>query len=484
MRLPWRRGGTDVARRLRSVDAATRRSFVAALWAARGWETRVEGQRVVARDHPEWADSTLLVPDDGRVPESVPTGVDVVVTTRTDAPAVAARIVAPADLHRLAMYAVDRDVGERLVRSHLDVRLAADDSTPTVARRLDAAVLGVVVVLVLAAVMGAAGSSTGSEKRAGSATPTASPALESTRSPQGERSEDDSRVAVGNLLAPGLSNEGVVDARALADAHADAVDDRSYVWLIAYIEYRNRSRAAWPATRTESVVVRNDTRYLSQSGGWGALEGTPYVVSDVDAYGDGSYRYSRKRVDGETRYERIPMFGRTLSGGERGTARIYAARAGRYVRWYASANETRVHDVVTLGNRSYYRVTLLGNDYPGTRNFSAVALVAPNGFVREIRASYDLPDSNRVAEVQLSYRRFTGPVERPDWYDDARNATRPVLGGAGAAGSGTNVTTTRYSHDHQPPRPPRRNVTDETRSAWAVPADYRLLRAHAHPDDQ
>ena len=470
MRLPWRRG-RDAERRLASVDAGTRRAFVAALWAARGWVTEIEGQRVRATNHPEWADETLLVPNDGDVPKTPPSDVDAVVA---DAAAGPVRVVTSSDLHRLAMYAVDRSVGERLARTHLDAPLVAEERPSRSPVRADAVLLGVVAVVVMAAVVAAAGTSGGPVSDsppdpATSQTPQSTPVSPST----------DARVAVGNLLAPGLSNEGIVDAGTLSAAHSRAVADSSYVWFVSYREYRNSSRSVWPATRTERVVVENATHYRSDSGGWGALDGTPYVVSGVDAYADGTHRYVRDRVNGTARYERVPIYGRTLSGGERGTDLVYAERAGQYVRWYLTAETTRVHNIVTIDDRTYYRVTAIGSDYPGTENFSAVALIAPNGFVAEIRASYSLPDSDRVAEVHISYHDGNASVERPDWYDDARNATRPVLGGAGAAGSDSNAVTPvgRYSHDHQPPRPPHPNATDdESWSDWAVPADYRLLR--------
>jgi hypothetical protein len=470
MRLPWRRQ-RDAESRLASVDAGARRSFVAALWAARGWETRVEGERVVATNHPQWADTTLLVPADGAVPADLD-GVDAVVTTRPDDAPV--RVLTPPDVVRSAKYGTDRAVAERLARRHLDAPLVAETPSRSRVIRPDAALVALVAVVVLSAVVGAAGAPGSSP-----ASPTEA-ADQSTTTPgqSPARPSEDDRIAVGNLLAPGLSNEGVVDAETLAAAHTRAVTDRSYVWFVSYREYRNSSRSLWPATRTERVVVENATSYRSEAGGWGSLAGTPYVVADVDAYADGQYRYVRDTRNETTTYERIPVYGRTLSGGERGTALAYAERAGRYVRWFLSAEATRVHDVVTIDNRTYYRVTAFGSDYPEAENFSAVALVAPNGFVTEMRITYDVVDSNRVAEIQLSYWDRNESVERPRWYDDARNATRPVLGGAGEAGRASeSVTPPMRYRDSQPPRPPHGNTTpDEPRAASAVSVDDRLRR--------
>ena len=139
--LPALRGRMSVpseaafARRYRSLSAAERREFVAALWAARGWETTREA-----------GDPNLVVArHDGRVRRvavgtPVPDDADVVVgegtrrlrsaSPRRRAEAVGATYVSPADLRDRLCYGVDRDVADRLFRRHFGVDLASAADVP------------------------------------------------------------------------------------------------------------------------------------------------------------------------------------------------------------------------------------------------------------------------------------------------------------------------------------------------------------------
>ena len=118
------------ARRFRELSPPARRDFVAALWAARGWDTTVEPagrNMIVARR-------------DGRtqriaVGTPVPDDADAVVgdgsrrvlsaSPRQRAEAVGATYVSPADLRERLLYGTERDAADRLFRRHFGVDLAA-----------------------------------------------------------------------------------------------------------------------------------------------------------------------------------------------------------------------------------------------------------------------------------------------------------------------------------------------------------------------
>jgi hypothetical protein len=126
-----------VRRAWRRLDDETRLSFLAALWAARGFETRV-------------ADGRVSADRDGQVDRVVPSAAigrgtttpgDVLVTVRRggDAarpddgrgadPTGEVRHLTARDLRRVLLYAVDRPDGERLAREYLAVPLTVPDGT-------------------------------------------------------------------------------------------------------------------------------------------------------------------------------------------------------------------------------------------------------------------------------------------------------------------------------------------------------------------
>lgn len=148
-------------RRVRSLDPDARADFVAALWEARGRETRREG-RVVVATRGEF-EERILVGDD---PDD---GVDVVVDVSHDAGAGAppgVRVVDASDLYDVSLYAVDRDDAERVFDAHLDLPVtveAADEDDadgvdwPSLPAPGTRTALVAVVVLVVAASLLAGG---------------------------------------------------------------------------------------------------------------------------------------------------------------------------------------------------------------------------------------------------------------------------------------------------------------------------------------
>lgn len=387
--------------RLRRLSRAERAALVADLWEARGWETRVEGTRVVATDHPDRGDRVLAV---GRA------GPD---ADRVD----------PDAVYDALLYAVDREAAERLCRRHLDrpLRGVAGDDRSRRTRRL-AAVGTVALVLVTAAVLASAGGPRPSE--AGTATATVAPSTDdapvATDVPRGERSAGD--------VAPGVTTAGLTSTEELGRAHARLVSGRSYRWRLVVRTYPgNATRGEPTANLTERVWVASPTRYRSDVTARGEMPVPATVIAAHETYADGERRYIRARAPGAT-VASLPI--------EVAPDDPFADRARRVIDRLLTAERTSVVDVVTRDGVSFYRVTAIGRQGDRVTDYSSVALVTTEGFVGQIRTAYRVPDANVTVVVRVTYRGLGDPVDPspPPWVREYRTATdaaaavvRPVL---------------------------------------------------------
>jgi hypothetical protein len=402
MRLPWPPAAT-VGARFRAAEPPVRRSFVAALWAARGWETRVEGERVVATNHPQWADATLLVPDRGRVPQNPPSDVDAVVTTAPSSRPRAVRVLPPADLRRIALYAGGREAAADACRRHLGVELRAspdDDAGPSGIPLAEVGLVAVVAIVVLAAVFGVVGED-------GSNPPTATQSVTqtSTEPPQ--------------PLAPGVTRDGLVGAGALASAHARAVDrNRPYEWRLTYEEYNASKQAPPTLSHNETVWVVDDHRYRVDKdilyGGRVPKVG-PLVVSNR-AYADGSHRYIRYRLGGHAEFERFPV------GTDRIGAERYSTRSGEILSVLLDTNESWVRTAEINGD-AYTQLYGSGTTRFNAERYRVVAFLTDEGFVRELSVTFRDPKTNTAVIFTYEYTDFSGTLTPPSWAGTAENVT-------------------------------------------------------------
>jgi hypothetical protein len=412
MRAPWRSAAT-VPARFRAVDPSVRRSFVAALWAARGWETRVEGQRVVAENHPQWADATLFVPNRSS-PRAAPMGVDAVVTTGSSAVA-STRTITPADLQRMALYAGDRTAAEAACRRHLGVELRPDPDPSPGAPLAEAALVAVAAVVVLAAVFGVVGSVPDETAPAGTATP-----------PDGADRE---------TLVPGVTEDSLVDRTALASAHARAVDrNRPYVWHLAYEEYNGSAMMTPTLTHNETVWVVDRHRYRVDKdilyGGRVPTVG-PLVVSNR-AYADGSYRYVRYRLGGHAEFERFPV-----AVDDVGAAR-FSTRSAELLTVLLDTNDSWVRPV-EINGEPYYQLYGSGTPRFNAERYRVVAFFTDEGFVRELSVTFYLPKTDTAVVFTYEYRPFSGTLTPPPWAGGADTIT---AGGDGTVTDGPASTPT------------------------------------------
>lgn len=129
------------ARRLAALPPRALRDLAADVWAARGFDTRIEGDIVVAE---RGGDRVVLFPSAkrrlrGPARPSTDAGVDVVVDGSGEAESLAADLgagrVAPDELYNVLLYGIDRDRAVELLGAHLDAPIRVDAETAAAAER-------------------------------------------------------------------------------------------------------------------------------------------------------------------------------------------------------------------------------------------------------------------------------------------------------------------------------------------------------------
>ena len=445
---------------LRDRSRADVAAFVAALYAARGAETRVDGPVAIV-DGERFdvaatgirsrlsAGGTLSGADGARGDR-----VDAVVAVDPDrADEVADRyhvpVLTPRDLDRLARYGLDRTAADAVFRDALGVDLggvappprsrhdgeasgsapprpSTDDDEPGDAggsRRPVAVVAVVVVVVVLAAValvttgplVDGLGIADGASDDPNAAAGTPDPDTPATDTGGSTRTESGANEASNGtdtlVIAPGLTADGISDVDALAYAHATALANRSYTWELAYVEWDapnpRDSRKA-----TETVRVGSSAVYVSNV----SHDGLPVTRGPIPG--------QPSSAAGERRYRltSIGIVNRTIERNE-GIGR-QEFRAQRYLSVLLRGEETAVVRTV-LGGPRLYVVDIRGAEAPSVRNYTATAHVTPDGVVQYYSGSYCLvPRSgSSTSEICVSLSmRYTDVddtvVRPPSWYTE------------------------------------------------------------------
>jgi hypothetical protein len=233
-------------------------------------------------------------------------------------------------------------------------------------------------------------------------------------------------------LAPGLGDEGVTAPRALADAHAAALADRSYTLRA------NRTIRYPNGTVRERLTVHlrlgERRAYLVETATAGpeapVFLGRP--PANATFYSDGTIYLRRLSRDGETTYNAFEPVGgagtwqywaRTVPfGGEGANPRSFVLRTFRAVPTTLAATET-------IDGERHYR--LEGNrttapfeiEIDAPRAVTLRATVTAAGLVRELSLSYEgVVDGERVLVTRRVAYKGVGStsVERPEWADRAR----------------------------------------------------------------
>lgn len=432
------------ARQLRSLDDAELASFVADLWAARGFETTIDTPVVVA-ERPSGASPERI--QCGRQSIGQPDEVDSVIDLSSADPAGrgSVRTLGPADLRAMLLYAIDRETADQLFLEHFgrpmasraaDVPIHHRIPNPSVRTLLTA---GVVVVLAVGFALGASGGTLPFDGLERAATPTPVP-------PDPSPDSDGDRPSGGGDLfryPPGVGSSGVTDAGALAAAHRSALADSTWELRLTHDGSFDLVHPYRGWTSSEQHVVRADpTRYVYQvTGREPAANGTLIPETYAD-YGNGQANYRRLIGLHDHTFVRTRLPTEEPPG-------VFAMVSAAYVERYLTTTETEVEPVDTASSQNR-RVIATGTPTGMARtvaNYTAIAVVDRNGVVHRLTVEYTLlervpePTPNGIAtpyespqdvptepvaivrfEMELSGFGTTNLTE-PGWSDTAVNAT-------------------------------------------------------------
>jgi hypothetical protein len=444
----------------RSLASPARTAFIARLWAARGWQTTVDGADVVAtRDD---ATRRIRVVDPGRFGTPSLDDVDVLVTARDRnavRDAAAAGNVAylpPETVRAQLLYGVDRETAATLFAETFEAPLAAaTGTTPPLSRRVQGvgtATLGavrervggsrqlslllVIALLVGVAVAGPALSPTGESDvtvpqatytagEAGALGESTTTATSSTATAAATAVDDDSRL-------DGLGERRITDRKDLLDGHVDAVLRTPRTLTVRASGPPNATlmngRKTWRYTsRIESPrQYLFDGRFVFPPSRFPPTNETTVDIVDVSIYADGSSKY-RKQVDPtETSYREYAI-------DTTGDASGFAREVRSYFETFLKGNRSIVDCAGTLesGECVAYRIVITGapQTFPDADSYRAVAVVQDDGLISSLEVSYTLPDRDgdghrEPVYVSVEYEALgETSVSTPDWVSAAKNET-------------------------------------------------------------
>lgn len=214
-------------------------------------------------------------------------------------------------------------------------------------------------------------------------------------------------------LPPGVTGNGVENAGALVAAHRAALGNQSHTWRDRYVRNGSNPDGGDDLDVYHRLRVENGTTYRYATNHrtiW--RDGRQRHLGNYTEYADPSGEYLRyERLDSETQFRRS----RPTTNGSADKGRA-ASAIGRFLDVQSgSVAVTRVD-----GER-YYRVRGETPTFVVAQpihNYTATALIRPDGFVRSLAVSYQL---GRPGQLQSIRYRFeydgvgTTTVDRPSW---------------------------------------------------------------------
>lgn len=259
---------------------------------------------------------------------------------------------------------------------------------------------------------------------------TESPTVTPVDVPSGGTPVGDAATATatpGNRLAPGLTEDGVTDPFALADAHRASVENRSFT-----AEHHRSIRAGNGTLRSVDRRVRvapgGAPYYLVRSSQSHPDYPVESVARHVELWFDGTESLFRVGVEN-------PTFERGVADRPTGPVDDVTYHDRLVVLYSRLDWRVAAKDVDSVGT-AYYDLRADGPSDPqalavpalvsAPENVSARVVVTGDGRVHRLRVSYDARIDGRRVRVDRALRfdlvgRTT--VERPGWYDAAVNAT-------------------------------------------------------------
>lgn len=421
----------EFRRLLRAQDAESLLDLVCALRRARGDDCTLR-EGVVEATNPRTGESERIAVGVRRLfrPSISADRADVVVATwdtddmRRAARERSAEFVGPDCLREQLLYGVDLDTRRELFRTYFDWEptVEANDDNRSTAVRVEPLVTAVAVVaLVALAALG--GSTLFGVDHAPAAVETP------TRDASTGTQTDTAGRKTASSLPPGVNESGVADVTTLAVAHGRSIRDASYrLTLSRRITTADNQTGSRVQAGFRRIAVNDTMRFRTQSGGNISITEGGFGSLSVGVYADGQEVYRRvPRGNGS-----VFLTGPAMRSGR------FSNQVQRNVIVYLGTNQTNVSvrtnqtsetDSATRTEVTEYVVTATGSPNVTSepiRNYTAVAVVRSDGFVRSLNVSYNRMQNGRVEHVTfgLVYTQVGGvEIRTPEWYDRARNAT-------------------------------------------------------------
>jgi hypothetical protein len=295
----------------------------------------------------------------------------------------------------------DRSAPARLLRAR--PRLVAALAATTVAGLLVTALLGGPITL------------DGSGGGADTPTPTITPV-----------DVPDRTVAPATGLPPGVTDDGLASVDALTRAHVVAIRARPGMAMDAtfagprFLTGFDTFRSGFDANDEVRIRIRveSDSRYRiyrrTRFPGGGLTEGTD---ATLERFADGTADYRAIGTADDRRYAR-----RSLSAVRDGSAELVGWTRAVFPQYLNTTEST----VERLADPERYRVVATGRPRGlnhDTRDYRAVAVVRPDGFVDSLAVRYDHPRTGTTVRVTVQYERSVTRVAPPAWYETARERT-------------------------------------------------------------
>ncbi|MGZ0746043.1 hypothetical protein [Haloparvum sp. AD34] len=404
------------ARTFRWQWPATQRALLADLWAARGFETRLDDDGLVVAERDG---ETVTIGVVGPLALSPPDA-DVLIATGplsgragSATSATDAELLTPADVHELLLYGVDREDGNRIAHAHLDTDLTVPPSEPDSGPDYSRAVVLVTVVVAIGAVVAISGVGGPLAEERAEQFPTPEPA-DQAPTEDGSSSVSTATDDSADAYPDGLTGSGVRNASELAAAHRKAVENRER-------RVETRYRGPGNTTTLPGIVEHEVTSYFHSSGRFNTtfqvveLRNESRANRTVRYWADGSQRHRQVETETNSSYSRTPLSGRSIVVAvEAFVDRIYLGAL--------TANETSVETVRQSGV-TVHRIVAAG-DPEGYRDnvtdFRAIASITPEGRLIRLRVEYTHAPTGEPVVIEVEYGKIdeVPPPPRPEWVDE------------------------------------------------------------------
>ncbi|GAA0277506.1 DUF7537 family lipoprotein [Halobacterium noricense] len=212
-----------------------------------------------------------------------------------------------------------------------------------------------------------------------------------------------------STLAPGLTESGVTDAWALAQAHRDSLANTTYT---ERSQHTVRANGTLRRAVTTTLRQGQGDRYVYER----YAHGTAALFPNLTVFRNDSTLVQRTAYDNGTVAYSGPEAAATPATDRYGN--VYAV---------LSASPTTVEEAVAHNGTTRYRVMSTGpptnsSAYAGVSNYTMTALVGPDGLVHEYTISYAETRGGQTVTVSTAVQftaRGKTVVQPPEWAADA-----------------------------------------------------------------